>query len=119
MNVNVKTVRILKELGVPASIKGYGYIKTAVNLAHEDGELIHHITKGLYPAIAKEHNTTALRGERAIRHAVECCFDRCPAEVLESYFGNSISYLKGKVTNSEFIATIVEQIHLEEEINNG
>ena len=112
---NRRISEILKELGVPASRIGYEYIKMAVKLTLEDGAKYRWITKTLYPAIAKEHNTTAPRVERAIRHAIETAFDRMSGEVMYRYFGNSINYRSGKATNSEFIAAIVEHIKTEED----
>lgn len=114
VNISVKIARMLRELGVPCNVRGYAYLKTAIEYVYENSEAIHRITKELYPAVAKLYNTTASRVERCIRLAVELCFDNSSTEVLRYFFGNQISYHKGKVTNSAFIACLVEHIHLEE-----
>ena len=112
---NRRISEILKELGVPASIQGYEYIRTAVKLIIEDESKYRWKTTALYFAIAREYDTTPSRVERSIRHAIEVAFVRMPVEAIQKYFGNSISYRSGKATNSEFIATIVEHIKMEEE----
>lgn len=114
VNISVKIARMLRELGVPCNIRGYAYLKTAIEYVYENDEAIHRITKELYPAVAKLHNTTVSRAERAMRRAVELCFENCSPEELRYFFGNQISYHKGKVTNSAFIACLVEHIRLEE-----
>lgn len=103
----------IHEVGVPAHIKGYSYLRVAIMLVIEDGQLIESITKLLYPTVAKRFNTSASRVERAIRHAIEVAWDRGDTEVLNSIFGFTINQSKGKPTNSEFIAMISDKIRLE------
>lgn len=101
---------ILHEIGVPAHILGYRYLKDAVAEVVKAPTMIDAITKQLYPKVAKLHNTTPSRVERAIRHAVEVAWDRSDLDVLESFFGNTVAASKGKPTNSEFIALIADFI---------
>ena len=103
---------IIHEIGVPAHIKGYQYLREAIRLTVEDMEVINAVTKVLYPAVAKKFNTTASRVERAIRHAIEVAWDRGDLETLQKYFGYTVSNAKGKPTNSEFIAMIADRISL-------
>lgn len=95
---------ILVELGMPNHIKGYRYSVYAIKLAVEVPDIIDAITGKLYPAVADRYGTTATRAERAIRHAIERAWDRADIEVIEKYFGNTVSLTKGKPTNSEFVA---------------
>lgn len=104
---------ILHQIGVPAHIKGYQFLRDAILLATEDHEYINAVTKRLYPEIAKRNNTTASRVERAIRHAIEVAWDRGDVDTLNSYFGYTIHNLRGKPTNSEFIAMIADKIRLD------
>lgn len=104
------TTNILKELGIPAHIKGYQYIRDSILLIIEKKEYIGGITKELYPEIANIHETTVSRVERSIRHAIEVCCDRVDTEILHKYFGYSLSYEKSKPTNSEFLVTIADTI---------
>ena len=104
---------ILKEIGVPAHIKGYNYLRYAIEISVDDPDILNRITKGLYPTIAKKYNTTFGRVERAIRHAIEVACDRGNPDYQKKLFGNSISPNKGKPTNSEFISTIVDALRLE------
>ena len=104
---------IIHEIGVPAHIKGYQYLREAIGLAVADMEIINAVTKVLYPAWAKKFGTTASRVERAIRHAIEVAWDRGDLETLQKYFGYTVSNAKGKPTNSEFIAMIADRISLE------
>lgn len=107
----VQTVaNIIHEIGVPANIKGYRYVREAIVMVVNDRELVESMTKSLYPAVAKKFNTTASRVERAIRHAVEVAWNRGDIDVLQHYFSNTVSPNKGKPTNSEFIALIAEHI---------
>ena len=103
---------IIHEIGVPAHIKGYQYLREAIGLAVADMEIINAVTKVLYPAVAKKFGTTASRVERAIRHAIEVAWDRGDLETLQKYFGYTVSNAKGKPTNSEFIAMIADRIRL-------
>ena len=104
---------IIHEIGVPAHIKGYQYLREAISLTVEDMEVINAVTKVLYPAVGKRFGTTASRVERAIRHAIEVAWDRGDLETLQRYFGYTVSNAKGKPTNSEFIAMIADRISLE------
>lgn len=105
-----KVTEILRNLGVPAHIKGYGYLREAIILVVNDPDLINGITKELYPQVAETFHTTASRVERAIRHAIEVGWDRGDIEVLQNFFGNTVSLSKGKPTNSEFIALVADEI---------
>lgn len=103
---------IMHQLGIPAHIRGYQYLRTAVLMTVEDPEVMHSITKLLYPAIAKQYSTTSSRVERAIRHAIEVAWDRGDIDVINSYFGYTIQNDRGKPTNSEFIAMISDKLQL-------
>ena len=103
---------IIHEIGVPAHIKGYQYLREAIIMTVEDMDSINAVTKVLYPAVAREYKTTASRVERAIRHAIEVAWDRGDLEVLQKYFGYTVSNAKGKPTNSEFIALIADRVLL-------
>ncbi|MBQ7943326.1 MAG: sporulation transcription factor Spo0A [Lachnospiraceae bacterium] len=103
---------MIHEIGVPAHIKGYQYLREAIMMSVEDGEMLNSITKILYPSIAKRYQTTPSRVERAIRHAIEVAWSRGKMETLDSLFGYTISLGKGKPTNSEFIALITDKIRL-------
>ena len=104
---------IIHEVGVPAHIKGYQYLREAIMIAVKDMDVINAVTKVLYPEVAKTFGTTASRVERAIRHAIEVAWDRGDLETLQKYFGYTVSNAKGKPTNSEFIAMIADQLQLE------
>lgn len=108
-----RVTEIIHHIGVPAHIKGYNYLREAITLAVKDQTMIEGITKVLYPDIAKTFNTTASRVERAIRHAIEVAWDRGDLDVLQQYFGYTVSNTKGKPTNSEFIALIADKVRLE------
>ncbi len=103
---------MIHEIGVPAHIKGYQYLREAIMMSVEDIEMLNSITKILYPTIAKRFSTTPSRVERAIRHAIEVAWSRGKMETLESLFGYTINTGKGKPTNSEFIALIADKIRL-------
>lgn len=103
---------IIHEIGVPAHIKGYQYLREAIVLTSNDMEMLNGVTKVLYPAVAKKFNTTPSRVERAIRHAIEVAWDRGDVEVLQRFFGYTVSGIKGKPTNSEFIAMIADRLVL-------
>ena len=105
---------IIHEIGVPAHIKGYQYLREAILIAVEDMDVINAVTKVLYPEVAKRFGTTASRVERAIRHAIEVAWDRGDLETLQKYFGYTVSNAKGKPTNSEFIAMIADRLQLEQ-----
>ena len=104
---------VIHEVGVPAHIKGYQFLRDAILLAVSDHDYINAVTKRLYPEIAKRNATTASRVERAIRHAIEVAWDRGDVDTLNSYFGYTIHNLRGKPTNSEFIAMISDKIRLD------
>lgn len=103
---------IIHEIGVPAHIKGYQYLREAIVISVLDMDVINAVTKVLYPEVAKRYNTTASRVERAIRHAIEVAWDRGDLETLQKYFGYTVSNVKGKPTNSEFIAMIADRLQL-------
>ncbi len=104
---------VMREIGVPAHIKGYEYLRESIKLTVKDPELMHAVTKVLYPTVAKTNKTTASRVERAIRHAIEVAWDRGDVDVLSSYFGYTIQNSRGKPTNSEFIAMIADKLRLD------
>ena len=104
---------IIHEIGVPAHIKGYQYLREAILIAVNDMDVINAVTKVLYPEVAKRFCTTPSRVERAIRHAIEVAWDRGDIETLQKYFGYTVNSAKGKPTNSEFIAMIADRLQLQ------
>ncbi len=104
---------MIHEIGVPAHIKGYQYLREAIMMSVQDVEMLGSITKILYPTIAKKYQTTSSRVERAIRHAIEVAWSRGRMETLDALFGYTINTGKGKPTNSEFIALIADKIRLQ------
>ncbi len=116
-NLEMRVTEILHQIGVPAHIKGYQYLRDSIMMAIEDDEIINAVTKRLYPAVAKKHGTTSSRVERAIRHAIEVAWDRGDVDVLNSYFGYTIHNERGKPTNSEFIAMISDKFRLQLKIS--
>lgn len=112
-NLEVDVTNIIHEIGVPAHIKGYQYLRDAIIMSVEDMEMLNSITKILYPTIAKKHQTTPSRVERAIRHAIEVAWSRGKMDTIDELFGYTVSTGKGKPTNSEFIALIADKIRLE------
>ncbi len=110
--LEVMVTEIIHQIGVPAHIKGYHYLREAIILAVKDDEMINSVTKILYPTVAKKFQTTSSRVERAIRHAIEVAWDRGDIDVLNAYFGYTINNDRGKPTNSEFIAMIADKIKL-------
>ena len=112
-SLEMRVTEILHQIGVPAHIKGYQYVRDAILMAIDDDDIINAITKRLYPAVAKKHNTTSSRVERSIRHAIEVAWDRGDVEVLNMYFGYTIHNERGKPTNSEFIAMISDKFRLQ------
>lgn len=110
--LEVMVTDIIHQIGVPAHIKGYHYLREAIILSVKNSEIINSVTKLLYPTVAKNHGTTASRVERAIRHAIEVAWDRGDIDVLNSYFGYTIQNERGKPTNSEFIAMISDKLRL-------
>ena len=116
-NLEIQVTDIIHQIGVPAHIKGYQYLRDAILMAIEDDGIINAVTKRLYPAVAKKHGTTSSRVERAIRHAIEVAWDRGDVDVLNSYFGYTIHNGRGKPTNSEFIAMISDKFRLQLKIS--
>ena len=112
-NLEALVTNIIHEVGVPAHIKGYQYLREAIIMVINDIDVINQITKSLYPKIAYKFNTTPSRVERAIRHAIEVAWGRGDQQVVENIFGYTISAAKGKPTNSEFIAMIADKLRLE------
>ena len=111
-NLEIIISDIMHQIGVPAHIKGYQYLRYAIILSVESPEVMSSVTKALYPAVAKKFQTTSSRVERAIRHAIEVAWDRGDVDVLSSYFGYTIQSSRGKPTNSEFIAMIADKLRL-------
>lgn len=111
--VETLVTNVIHEIGVPAHIKGYQYLRHAIIVAVEDMDVINSITKTLYPMVAEAFGTTPSRVERAIRHAIEVAWDRGDLETLQKYFGFTVSNTKGKPTNSEFIALIADKLQLQ------
>ena len=111
--IELKVTEILHEIGVPAHIKGYHYLRDSIIMSVERPEIINAVTKQLYPSVAKKYETTSSRVERAIRHAIEVAWDRGDVDVLNSYFGYTIHNDRGKPTNSEFIAMIADKLRLQ------
>lgn len=111
-DLTVTISEIMHQIGVPAHIKGYQYLREAILLSVGDDEMINSVTKYLYPTVAKKFGTTPSRVERAIRHAIEVAWDRGDVDVLSSYFGYTIQNQRGKPTNSEFIAMISDRLKL-------
>ena len=105
--------KMIREMGVPAHIKGYQYIREGIIMAVKDPDILNYITKYLYPTIAKQYRTTTSSVERAIRHAIEVAWNRGKLETIEALFGYSVNSGKGKPTNSEFIALIADKFRLE------
>lgn len=102
--------KLLVELGVPGNIRGHRYLVEALKIAYHEPGIIHEMTKGFYPRVATAVGTTPTKTERCIRHAIEVAWERCDVDVLKAYFGNTVSPLKGKPTNSEFVARCVSII---------
>ena len=107
-----QVTQIIHQIGVPAHIKGYQYLRTAILLTIKDSDIINSVTKVLYPSVAKKYSTTTSRVERAIRHAIEVAWDRGDVDTLNAYFGYTIQNNRGKPTNSEFIAMIADNLRL-------
>jgi len=112
-SIETLVTNIIHEIGVPAHIKGYQYLREAIIIAVNDMDVINAITKVLYPQVAKTFQTTPSRVERAIRHAIEVAWDRGDLDTLQRFFGYTVSNTKGKPTNSEFIALIADKLQLQ------
>ena len=110
---------IIHQLGVPAHVKGYHYLRTAILSSLDNPELLDSVTKLLYPTVAQVYSTTSSRVERAIRHAIEIAWDRGDLDVLNSYFGYTVNTCKGKPTNSEFIALVTDKLRLQQRSGNA
>jgi two-component system response regulator (stage 0 sporulation protein A) len=117
-NLEAEVTNIMHEIGVPAHIKGYQYLRDAIMMVVKDLDVINSITKLLYPSIAKDYNTTPSRVERAIRHAIEVAWSRGQVDTIDSLFGYTVNLGKGKPTNSEFIAMVADKLRLEMKIAN-
>lgn len=112
-SLEVEVTNIMHEIGIPAHIKGYQYLRDAIMMVVKDLDIINSITKQLYPSIARIYNTTPSRVERAIRHAIEVAWSRGKVDAIDSLFGYTVSIGKGKPTNSEFIAMVADKLRLE------
>ena len=116
IDIETQVTKVIHQIGVPAHIKGYQYLRTAILMTISDNEIINSVTKILYPSVAKKYSTTTSRVERAIRHAIEVAWDRGDVDTLNSYFGYTIQNNRGKPTNSEFIAMIADNMRLKYKI---
>lgn len=116
-DIEAQVTKIIHQIGVPAHIKGYQYLRTAILMTISDNDIINSVTKVLYPSVAKKYSTTTSRVERAIRHAIEVAWDRGDIDTLNSYFGYTIQNNRGKPTNSEFIAMIADNLRLKYKIH--
>lgn len=116
-DLEAQVTEIIHRIGVPAHIKGYQYLRTAIMMTIEDNDLINAVTKVLYPSVAKKYQTTSSRVERAIRHAIEVAWDRGDIDTLNAFFGYTIQNERGKPTNSEFIAMIADNMRLKNKIS--
>lgn len=117
LDLEAEITNIIHEIGVPAHIKGYMYLREAINMVVHDIELLSAVTKELYPSIAKKYNTTASRVERAIRHAIEVAWSRGQVDTINKLFGYTIHNDKGKPTNSEFIAMVADKLRLKNKVS--
>ena len=115
-DMETQVTKVIHQIGVPAHIKGYQYLRTAILMTISDNDIINSVTKMLYPSVAKKYSTTTSRVERAIRHAIEVAWDRGDVDTLNSYFGYTIQNNRGKPTNSEFIAMIADNMRLKYKI---
>ncbi len=116
-SLEMQVTAIIHQIGVPAHIKGYQYLRDAILMVIDDNDIINAVTKRLYPSVAKKNGTTSSRVERAIRHAIEVAWDRGDVDVLNAYFGYTIHNGRGKPTNSEFIAMIADKFRLQLKIS--
>lgn len=118
-SLEVLVTDIIHQIGVPAHIKGYHYLREAIIMSVNDPDIINSVTKRLYPSVAKAFSTTSSRVERAIRHAIEVAWDRGDVDILNSYFGYTIHNTRGKPTNSEFVAMISDKLRLKLKQESG
>ncbi len=116
-NLETEVTSVIHEIGVPAHIKGYQYLRDAIIMVINDMDILNSITKQLYPSIAKQYNTTPSRVERAIRHAIEVAWSRGKMDTIDKLFGYTVNNGKGKPTNSEFIALIADRLRLEMQVS--
>ena len=112
-DMETQVTKVIHQIGVPAHIKGYQYLRTAIMMTIDNSDVINSVTKILYPSVAKKYATTSSRVERAIRHAIEVAWDRGDLDTLNSYFGYTVQNSRGKPTNSEFIAMIADNLRLQ------
>ena len=112
-NLQISISKMLHELGMPSHIKGYNYVREAINMVYENPDIVGGITKELYPELASKFDTTVSRVERAIRHAIEVSWNRGDWDLMEEIFGHSVDVDKAKPTNSEFIVTVADKLRLE------
>lgn len=116
-DLETQVTKIIHQIGVPAHIKGYQYLRSAIIMTMNNTEMINSITKQLYPGVAKQYGTTSSRVERAIRHAIEVAWDRGDVDVINSFFGYTVQSARGKPTNSEFIALVADSLRLKNKNN--
>ena len=116
-DLETQVTKVIHQIGVPAHIKGYQYLRTAILMVISDKDVINAVTKVLYPTVARQYQTTSSRVERAIRHAIEVAWDRGDVDTLNSFFGYTIQTDKGKPTNSEFIAMIADNLRLSNKLS--
>ncbi len=116
-NIDTEVTAIIHEIGIPAHIKGYRYLREAILMVVDRVELLGGITKELYPTIARNHNTTPSRVERAIRHAIEVAWSRGNVETINKLFGHTVNRERGKPTNSEFIAMVADKLRMESKVS--
>lgn len=119
LDAELRVTALLRELGIPANVKGYDYVREAIMLCLKDRTMVDKITKALYPSVAQMFDTTAPRVERAIRHAIELAWERGNLNLINNIFGYTVSNSKGKPTNSEFIALVADTVRLEARRNIG
>ena len=115
-DLEIEITNLIHEIGIPAHIKGYQYIRDAIGIVVADRDILCAVTKELYPTIAEKNNTTPSRVERAIRHAIEVAWNRGRIETIDAIFGYTVKHDKGKPTNSEFIAIIADKLRLERKV---
>ncbi|MBR4291375.1 MAG: sporulation initiation factor Spo0A C-terminal domain-containing protein [Oscillospiraceae bacterium] len=112
-DTSARICRVLRELGIPEHLSGYVYLVEAIELVVKEQSYLRHITTALYPDVARKYHSTPSRIERAIRHAIETAWSRCDLETLTAYFGNTVSPVRGKPVNSEFIARVSNAVRQE------
>ena len=115
-DLEAQVTKVIHQIGVPAHIKGYQYLRTSIMMVMKTGDIINSVTKTLYPTVAKMYSTTSSRVERAIRHAIEVAWSRGKVDTIDELFGYTVHNGKGKPTNSEFVALIADKIRLEQKM---